>query len=62
MKLSQIKENMLIEEEVNQNILTEIETISDPSILLMGIFRVIIDYFSIGNYNRSPLQSRSAIN
>ncbi|HQO22817.1 MAG TPA: hypothetical protein PLM72_07050, partial [Spirochaetota bacterium] len=55
MKLSQIKENLLIEEEVTQNILTEIDTISDPSNLLMGIFGMIIDHFSIGNFDRSLL-------
>ena len=53
MKLSQIKENLLIEEEVTQNIITEIDTITDPSNLLMGIFGMIIDYFAVGNYDRS---------
>jgi len=61
MKLSQIKENLLIEEEVTQNILTEIDTISDPSNLLMGIFGMIIDHFSIGNFDRSLLWEKKCL-
>lgn len=59
MQLSKIESNLLIDEEVTQKIMTEIETMSDPSFLLMGIFRMVIDFYLIGKIEKSDFWENS---